>query len=465
MLGISAFAATARDLAAATPQSRNRVVDLLRAVSIAVVVIGHWTMAAVVTDHGLHAGNILSLAAWTHPFTWLFQVMPVFFLVGGYANALSWRSARRRGVGYGAWLRGRARRLALPVIPVLVFWLVVGWVALRLGMDWHTVRLASTVSLMPTWFLAAYIVVTAVAPAALWLWERWRWWSLAAGLALASAVDAGSLASGSVLAGFINYLLVWGTVHQLGFAWLDGALASFRSRIALGLTGLCGMLALVTYGPYPVSMVGVDTSTVNNTYPPRVTLLLLGMFQAGALLLLEAPAERAMRHLRAWTVVVAMNLRIMTLYLWHVTAMVMIIAFSLLLGGAGLTLTPLTTRWWLTRPVWYLALGALTVVLVALLGRFETPAADTRPPPPWWRPLLAVTGVCAGLGSLAIAGVASAHGLNWALLLVPVISVYAGGVARAPRAKARHRNGRPPPSPTIHSAGRRARPPKPRTAR
>ena len=255
---------------------------------------------------------------------------------------------------------------------------------------------------------------------------------MAAGLALASAVDAASLASGSALAGFINYLLVWGTVHQLGFAWLDGALAAWRSRMALCLTGLCGTLALVTFGPYPVSMVGAGTSTVSNTYPPRVTLLLLGMFQSGALLLLQAPAERAMRRLRAWTIVVAMNQRIMTLYLWHVTAMVLIIALSEFLGGAGLTITPMTTHWWLTRPVWYLTLGALTLALVALLGRFETPAADTRPAPPWWRPLLAVTGVCAGLGSLAIAGIVSVHGLNWALLLVPIISVYAGGVARPP---------------------------------
>jgi hypothetical protein len=232
-------------------------------------------------------------------------------------------------------------------------------------------------------------------------------------------------------------------VHQLGFAWLDGALATWRSRMALCLTGLCGTLALVTFGPYPVSMVGVDTSTVNNTYPPRVTLLLLGMFQSGALLLLQAPAERAMRRLRAWTIVVAMNLRIMTLYLWHVTAMVLIIALSESLGGAGLTIMPMTTPWWLTRPVWYLTLGTLTVALVALLGRFEAPAADTRPAPPWWRPLLAVTGACAGLGSLAIAGIASVHGLNWALLLVPIISVYAGAVARPPRPRARHDNGRP----------------------
>lgn len=428
------FAATTQHLAESTPESRNRVVDLLRAVSIVVVVLGHWTMAAVTVSSGLHAGNILALATWTHPFTWLFQVMPVFFLVGGYANALSWRSATAKGSGYGAWLRGRARRLVLPVLPVLVFWLAAGWVALGLGADWRTVRLASTVALMPTWFLAAYIVVTAIAPAALWLWRRWGWGSVAAGLALASVVDVASLASGSALAGFVNYLLVWGTVHQLGFAWLDGALDGWRRRLLLCLAGLFGAVALVTLGPYPVSMVGVDTSTVNNTYPPRVTLLLLGMFQSGLVLLIEDPAARAMRNLRAWIVVVALNTRIMTLYLWHVTAMVIVIALSLVLGGAGLRVAPLTWQWWVSRPVWYLVLAAVTIVLIALLGRFETPAPDPRPPPASWRPLIAVGGVCFGLGALAVVGLVSASGLNWPLLAVPFATVYLGGVAHLRRA-------------------------------
>lgn len=422
------------------------MVDLMRAASILVVMLGHWTMAAVTigasgSGAGLHAGNILSLASWTNPFTWLFQVMPVFFLVGGYANALSWRSARQRGTGYPQWLRGRARRLVLPVVPVLLLWLVVGWLALRLGADWHAVRLASSVALMPTWFLAAYIIVTATAPAALWLWQRWRWGSVAAGLALASAVDVASLVSGSALAGFVNYLLVWGTVHQLGFAWLDGALAGWRRRLTLCLTGLIGAVALVGLGPYPVSMVGIDTSTVNNTYPPRVTLLLLGMFQAGLVLLAEGPAARAMIRLRAWTVVVAMNARIMTLYLWHVTAMVAVIGLSLILGGAGLHVVPLTTLWWLTRPAWYIVLAVVTLALVALFGRFETPAADPRPAPPWWRPLLAVAGTCAGLGALAILGIASSGGLNWVLLVAPIVSVYVGGVARPPRWLAGHASG------------------------
>ena len=117
--------AAVRTLADTTPTTRNRVVDLLRVGAICVVVLGHWLIAAVVVRDGeLVPGHLLELASWTHPLTWVAQVMPVFFLVGGYANALSWRSARGRDVTYAGWLRTRLRRLLVPVVPLLVVWLV-----------------------------------------------------------------------------------------------------------------------------------------------------------------------------------------------------------------------------------------------------------------------------------------------------------------------------------------------------
>ena len=124
-------------LAESTPDSRNRVVDLLRAAAILVVVLGHWTVAAVYVDDAgeLRRGDLLELATWTHPLTWVVQVMPVFFLVGGYANALSWRSARTRGTTYGGWLRARLRRLTIPVLPLMLFWAVVAPVAHALGAE------------------------------------------------------------------------------------------------------------------------------------------------------------------------------------------------------------------------------------------------------------------------------------------------------------------------------------------
>ncbi|HEU4321187.1 MAG TPA: acyltransferase [Acidimicrobiia bacterium] len=413
--------------------------DLIRVLSILVVVFGHWLMAAITFEDGeIVPGHLLELAEWTHPLTWVFQVMPLFFFVGGYSNALSWRSARRRGEGYGGWLRARLRRLALPVVPLLLIWTVGGWVGLRLGLDWEVLQLASRVALVPTWFLAAYVVIVTLAPPALALWEKTGWWSIVTGTALAGLADLLSIGGDVVWVGFANYVLVWGTVHQLGYAWVDGSLATMRRRVALTAIGLGGLLALVWLGPYPVAMVGLDTAEVTNSYPPRVTLVFLGMFQAGVVLLVERLLQRWMMNRTAWTAVVVVSSRIMTLYLWHLTAMVLVIGLGLVVDGWGFGLEPLGSQWWWTRPVWFLVVLVPTLVLVAIFGRYERPEVDDRPTPAWWRPVLAVVLICAGLGFLAAIGIADEDGLNGLVLFLPIIGVIVGGVSRFPGERSNH---------------------------
>lgn len=401
--------------------------------SILVVVFGHWLMAAITFDDGeIVPGHLLELADWTHPLTWVFQVMPLFFFVGGYANALSWRSARRRGEPYGAWLRARLRRLAIPVVPLLLVWTAGGWIGLRFGLDWEILQLASQVALVPTWFLAAYVVIVTLAPPALTLWERFGWWTIGTGLALAGVADLLSIEGGIVWVGFLNYVLVWGTVHMLGYAWVDGRIEGTGHRIAMTLLGLGATLVLVWAGPYPVAMVGLDTAQITNSYPPRVTLAFLGMFQAGVVLLAEPALERWMANRNAWAGVVAVSSRIMTLYLWHLTAMVIVIGLGLVVDGWGFGIAPLSAQWWLTRPVWFAVLSVPTTLLLLIFGRYERPDRDSRPAPAWWRPVLAVVLICAGLGLLAAIGIADEDGLNGLVLSLPVIGVVLGGVTRLP---------------------------------
>ena len=272
-------------LAAATPDTRNRVVDLYRAVAIGVVVLGHWLMAAVVVRDGeLAMANTLDLVPPLQGLTWVLQVMPLFFLVGGYANATSWRSARAKGDTWATWQRARLRRLMTPVLPLLIAWLAICSVGVAAGVSPDLLRTASQSALVPTWFLAAYVLVVAVAPVTLALWERYGWWSFVGGMAVAAVVDLVSISTGSILVGFLNYLFVWASVHQLGYAWRDGALDGARRRLALSALGLAAVSALVWVGPYPVGMVGTG-QPVENSYPARVTLLFLGMFQIGLALL------------------------------------------------------------------------------------------------------------------------------------------------------------------------------------
>lgn len=107
---------SARELAAATPATRDRYVDLLRVASLAVVLLGHWLMAAVTADG--QVGNLLAVVPGLQVVTWAFQVMPVFFFVGGFSHALAHRSRPR----YAAFLRARLQRLLRPTMVFVGVW-------------------------------------------------------------------------------------------------------------------------------------------------------------------------------------------------------------------------------------------------------------------------------------------------------------------------------------------------------
>lgn len=72
---------SARSLAAATPDTRDRYADFLRVFSIAVVVFGHWLMAVVTVGATgrIAAGNALTTAPALQYATRVLQVMPLFF--------------------------------------------------------------------------------------------------------------------------------------------------------------------------------------------------------------------------------------------------------------------------------------------------------------------------------------------------------------------------------------------------
>ena len=126
----------AAEVAAQTPHSRNRLVDCLRAVSILAVISGHWMLTAPWLDGGeLVLGNMLEMTTYTRWLSWLFQVMPVFFLVGGYANAVSWRAALRDGRSFSVWLDSRLRRLIRPVLLLIAVWAIIATLGRAFGID------------------------------------------------------------------------------------------------------------------------------------------------------------------------------------------------------------------------------------------------------------------------------------------------------------------------------------------
>ena len=161
--------------------------DFLRALSILAVISGHWLLAAPYVDNGaLSLVNLLQSQPWTRWLTWGFQVMPVFFLVGGYANGVSWEAALRDGKSYSEWLTGRLQRLIGPVLPLVAAWAVLGALAMQMGVAPEIVRVGSQVALVPIWFLAVYTFVVLLVPITYRFWQRFgfaSFWILAAAAA------------------------------------------------------------------------------------------------------------------------------------------------------------------------------------------------------------------------------------------------------------------------------------------
>src|SRR5699024_8332703 len=146
------------------------------------------------------------------------------------------------------------RRLGIPLIPLLLAWLVISVVSVVAGAENTTVQLASQMALIPTWFLAAYLMVIMVAPSCLILWERFGWLSILGGLALSAAEREFSVVVGQPQLGSPDYLLEAAPRLPYGYDWLEGGPADAEGRLLLAAIALEGLSLHVTLAPYPVLM-------------------------------------------------------------------------------------------------------------------------------------------------------------------------------------------------------------------
>ncbi|MEU1530461.1 acyltransferase family protein [Streptomyces fagopyri] len=374
---------SARDLAAATPATRDKYIDLLRVASLGTVVLGHWLMAAVsVDDDGRVAvGNLLAVQPRLQLLTWLLQVMPVFFFVGGFSHALSYRSLRRgaeragtegegEGALYAVFLRARLQRLLRPTMVFIGVW---GSAALLLqlaGASGGLLDVSLRLVAQPLWFIGIYLAMVAFTPPLLRLHERWGWGAFGGLVAAAGCVDVLRFGFDVPYVGFLNFAFVWLAVHQLGFLRADGRL---RRPYVLAGAGLGGAVLLVACGPYPLSMVGMPGERISNMAPPTFALLCHGLWLVGGVELLRPAAGRWLRGPRVWRGVVAANGVSMTAFLWHLTAMLGV--YGVLLGLGVRLPEPATGEWWAQVPVRGVVAGVVTAGLVAVFRSFERPSA------------------------------------------------------------------------------------------
>ncbi|HET6860038.1 MAG TPA: acyltransferase [Streptomyces sp.] len=362
-------------LAAKTPEGRDRYIDLLRVASLGTVVVGHWLMATVTGDG--EVGNLLAVVPGLQLLTWALQIMPVFFFVGGFSHALSYRSLRRKqpdGASvYSGFLRARLQRLLRPTMVFILVWGAAALVLQLLGSGDGLTGVALRLVAQPLWFIGIYLAMVAFTPPLLKLHERYGWGAFWVLVAAAAAVDVLRFGLGVPFVEFLNFAFVWLAVHQLGFLRADGMI---RTPSALAGSGLLAAAGLVAFGPYPLSMVGMPGEKVSNMAPPTLALLCHALWLIGAVELLRAPGARLVARPRVWRAVVAANGIAMTAFLWHLTAMLGV--YGALLALDVPLPAPAGAAWWAQVPLRFAAAAVLTALFVAAFRAFERPAATRR---------------------------------------------------------------------------------------
>ena len=381
--------------------------DFLRAASIIAVVFGHWFISVIWWQGGLIRNTSavgVTRGLWLG--TWFFQVMPIFFFVGGFSNMVAFDAARRRGRSTLEFIRSRLDRLLRPSLVFLGVWRVIQ-VILHLAFVgrpsgpvlWGHTRLlrgmnppGATIPFGPLWFLGVYLVVVAISPMTIWLHRRFRLWVPAAMIAGTFAADAIGFIGGHCAYRWFNVGFVLLLPHQIGHFYADGTLQRQSKRLywAMVAAGLGALLVLTNpplfelfgniryrwfpgIGYYPKSLLGTDVERVSNAYPPTLCFMFAAIWAIGAVMLLRPWLARWLERHRPWKLTIAVNSMVMTLFLWHMTAYLLAILILWPLGF-GHQHTG-SARWFAERPLWIAVPAVILAGLVAVFARFERPKA------------------------------------------------------------------------------------------
>jgi hypothetical protein len=393
------------ELAASTPADRDRTLDVIRITALIGVVVGHTVMATSIIRGGvLIWDNLLTTSTAFQTLTWIFQIMPLFFFAGAAACLTSWRP----GTNWGSWLMKRCTRLFRPVFYYLGFWAIALTVLYPL-LPQHVYQPIAGVSTQALWFLGAYVLVLAAMPVLYRITTPGR-------LAVGVAVVSGAIAvidfvrlnwPAAAPLGYLN-LAVWLIPAMFGVAYrrrlLSGRAALITAAVALAVN-----LALVWWGPYQVSMVGTGDHRLSNTSPP--SLLMTGhAIVLSALAIFAAPAiARWAQRPRVWWWTAIGNSGAMTLYLWHMPAL---LGIHLLFDYLGCPRYPGQQHFGAISVVQLLIMAAVVAILFVTLRPLEN-----NPLPGWdgAHPVSTV-GRGAAVGALlCVAGAATLASVHWGL--------------------------------------------------
>ncbi len=372
---LTAFGAS--DLYDVPVTPRNHLIDTARIGSLLVVVIFHATLWQVQASDGQ-----ISVVPWAPgpiwwAASWVFTIIPVFFVAAGFANAVVVDKWRATGDSYGAFLTLRGSRLLGPMSLYLAVTTLVATLAAWIGYLPEASALSRQFAQL-LWFAVVYLVLLGVAPLAVAAHDRFGGWVMLPLAAAVVAVDLAGLLRGNLDLQWLNLAFAWPLAHQWGIAYHRGWFRGWPAGwlVAMIAATAVGIGWLVFGVGYPPSAVAWADVLVANVLPPTSAIVLVGLAQTAALGLAQKSGLADRLGTRFAEPLRVANALALTIYLWHIPAIVLSAAvlagLNLLLPGAGVLFL---NRWLLAAVVM-----ALVTVGVPRIAGVELRLIPSRGP-------------------------------------------------------------------------------------
>lgn len=379
---------------------RDTGIDLVRALCVLGVVLLHSLMVGVtVNDTGPLFANASDGAAWITPLSWVLQVMPLFFVIGGFAGYTSLQRARHRGADAADFVSARIHRLLLPAVCTIATVGIVLTALLLNGVPADLVSIAGYRFGQPLWFLGVFLLCQALLPALAAAHRRAPWLTIGLLTAAAVAVDSARDMTGIDGIGFVNLAFVWLALQQLGFVFADGRIDALtrRTRMAVGGGAVGALLISFAAGVHSPDLIA-------NINPPTTALLLVGLAHTMALSLLRERLSVWSQHPLAVRLREFVTPRAMTIYLWHMPVLLAMAGASAVFAiVTGIALPePSSLEWWMTRPLWSLVVIASTAAIAVPLARIEAHRIPTATRSTWRLIAASSIGIAAIIGLLVV---------------------------------------------------------------
>jgi hypothetical protein len=377
-----------------TEQAQAHSMSYLRILSLTGIVLGESLLTFTMRDD-MEPG-------WTWPFTWLLQLVPLFFLAGGHSNLLAWRAMRGH---YVTFLASRVGWLIRPILAFVIAWLVIPLSLELLAAPESAAAAFSRLVVQPLWLLGLYVLVVAVTPVMHRLHESLP---MITPLVLTGAVVGLSFVGGSIAAhaGGVLVALLFG---QLAFHYADGTLWRIPRSVLVttAAVAFAGLAVLTTVGVQPKLQLAEPTGYAAFA-PSLAGVLLIGIVQVALVALLREPGLNALVTSAPARVLALVRAAPMTVYLVYLCAMLVLEGVIGVASGIG----------WFTQPRTIFAVGLIAVPTLLAFLWFERrpPAQALEPAIPaerrHWADTLAVfLGVT--YGGLGVVGFAVAGLSGW----------------------------------------------------